>query len=179
MMNSWYPTSIRTYSVPEQNGVSERKNIIVIETSRAMLMEKGLPKCFWAEVVSTEIYMLNRCPTKVMQIKTSIEAWNGRKPLAKHLKVFSHICYKHVSKEKRGKLYEKTKKRIFLGYSTQSRGYLSNKEARNQVSMKMLHIIGRQKKLKERLSTFSYCQAKILIKTKMKLLLQLKNQHKS
>ena len=62
---------------PEKNSVSERKNGIVMETTRAMLMEKGLPKTFWAEAVSTAVYLQNRCPTKVIQDKTPVEAWSG------------------------------------------------------------------------------------------------------
>ena len=94
-----------------------------METARSMLMEKGLPKTFWAEAVSTAVYLLNRCPTKAVQDKTPVEAWSGRKPSAKHLRVFGCICYTHIPKEKRGKLDEKTEKGIFLGYSTQSKGY--------------------------------------------------------
>ncbi|KAL0356269.1 UNVERIFIED_CONTAM: Retrovirus-related Pol polyprotein from transposon RE1 [Sesamum radiatum] len=54
---------------------------------------------------------------------TPIEAWSGRKPSAKHLRVFGSICYVHIPTEKRHKLEEKTEKGIFLGYSTQSKGY--------------------------------------------------------
>lgn len=81
---------------PEQNGVSERKNRTVMETARAMLMEKGLPNTFWAEAVSTAVYLLNRCPTKAVHDKTPVEAWSGRKPSAKHLRVFGCICYTHI-----------------------------------------------------------------------------------
>ncbi|KAL5556508.1 hypothetical protein UlMin_038744 [Ulmus minor] len=110
-------------STPEKNGVSERKNIIVMETTRAMLMEKGLPKTLWAEAVYTAVYLLNRCPTNVVKNKTPVEAWSGRKPSTKHLRVFGCICYTHIPQEKRSKLDEKTEKGIFLGYSTQSKGY--------------------------------------------------------
>ncbi|KAL0314620.1 UNVERIFIED_CONTAM: Retrovirus-related Pol polyprotein from transposon RE2 [Sesamum angustifolium] len=54
---------------------------------------------------------------------TPIEAWRGKKPSAKHLRVFSSICYVHIPTEKRHKLEEKTEKGIFLGYSTQSKGH--------------------------------------------------------
>ncbi|KAL0341191.1 UNVERIFIED_CONTAM: hypothetical protein Sradi_4635900 [Sesamum radiatum] len=54
---------------------------------------------------------------------TPIEAWSGKKPSAKHLRVFGSICYVHIPTEKRHKLEEKTEKGIFLGYSTQSKGY--------------------------------------------------------
>ncbi|KAK4399009.1 Tricyclene synthase Oc15, chloroplastic [Sesamum angolense] len=54
---------------------------------------------------------------------TPLEAWSGKKPSAKHLRVFGSICYVHIPTEKRHKLEEKTEKGIFLGYSTQSKGY--------------------------------------------------------
>ncbi|KAK4387924.1 Retrovirus-related Pol polyprotein from transposon TNT 1-94 [Sesamum angolense] len=108
---------------PQQNGVSERKNRTVMEMARSMLQEKHLPKVFWAEAVYTAVYLLNRCPTKAVQNMTPIEAWSGKKPSAKHLRVFGSICYVHIPTEKRHKLEEKTEKGIFLGYSTQSKGY--------------------------------------------------------
>ncbi|KAK4399641.1 Retrovirus-related Pol polyprotein from transposon TNT 1-94 [Sesamum angolense] len=107
---------------PQQNGVSERKNRTVMEMARSMLQEKHLPKAFWAEAVYTAVYLLNRCPTKAVQNMTPIEAWSGKKPSAKHLRVFGSICYVHIPTEKRHKLEEKTEKGIFLG-TTQSKGY--------------------------------------------------------
>ncbi|KAK4384934.1 Retrovirus-related Pol polyprotein from transposon TNT 1-94 [Sesamum angolense] len=108
---------------PQQNGVSERKNRTVMEMARSMLQEKHLPKAFWAEAVYTAVYLLNRCPTKAVQNMTPIEAWTGKKPSSKHLRVFGSICYVHIPTEKMHKLEEKTEKGIFLGYSTQSKGY--------------------------------------------------------
>ncbi|TXG50907.1 hypothetical protein EZV62_023431 [Acer yangbiense] len=64
-----------------------------------------------------------RCPTKAVQNKTPVEAWSGRKPSAKHLRVFGSICYVHIPKEKRSNLDDKTEKEIFVGYSSQSKGY--------------------------------------------------------
>jgi len=69
-----------------------------------MLKEKGMPNTFWAEAVYTIVYILNRCPIKAVKDKTPIEAWSGRKPLAKHLQVFGSICYIHVSDQRRYKL---------------------------------------------------------------------------
>jgi len=88
-----------------------------------MLKEKGLPNTFWAEAVYTAVYLLNRCLTKAVQNKTPVEVWSGRKPSAKHLKVFGCICYVHIPNQKRSKLDEKTEKGIFIGYSDQSKGY--------------------------------------------------------
>jgi len=100
-----------------------RERIVVMEMARSMLKEKGIPNTFWAEVVYTAVYLLNRCPTKAVQDKNPIEAWSGKKPSAKHLRVFGSICYIHVPDQKRHKLEDKTIRGIFLGYSTQSKGY--------------------------------------------------------
>nr|KYP47196.1 Copia protein [Cajanus cajan] len=79
-----------------------------MEMARSMLKEKGLPNTFWAEAVYTVVYLLNRCPTKAVRDKTPIEAWSGKKPSAKHLRVFGSICYIHVPDEKMHKLKDKT-----------------------------------------------------------------------
>ena len=91
--------------------------------ARSMLMAKGLPKKFWAKAVNTAVYILNRCPTKAAKEMTPIEAWSGHKPTANHFKVFGCICYIHVPDQKRHKLQEKSEKGIFLGYSSQSKGF--------------------------------------------------------
>ncbi|GJU41076.1 putative ribonuclease H-like domain-containing protein [Tanacetum coccineum] len=64
-MNQFYERKgiKRSFSVartPQQNGVAERKNITLIEASRAMLAESKLPTTFWAEVVNTTCYVQNR-----------------------------------------------------------------------------------------------------------------------
>ncbi|GJS93051.1 ribonuclease H-like domain-containing protein [Tanacetum coccineum] len=53
----------REFSVartPQHNGVAERKNRTLIETTRTMLVDSKLPTTFWAEVVNTVCYVLNR-----------------------------------------------------------------------------------------------------------------------
>ena len=43
-----------------QNGVAERKHRHIFETSSALLRSSELPPHFWAEVVSTAIFLINR-----------------------------------------------------------------------------------------------------------------------
>ena len=61
--------------------------------AKCMLLEKGIPFEFWAEVVNTAVYIFNRCPTKALNKKTHFEAYSGRKPGVKHLRVFGSLCY--------------------------------------------------------------------------------------
>jgi transposase InsO family protein len=57
----------------EQNGVSERRNRYVMEMARCMLLEKELPKEFWAEAANTTVFLQNRLPAKFLEDKTPFE----------------------------------------------------------------------------------------------------------
>ncbi|BBN67325.1 transposable element gene [Prunus dulcis] len=89
---------------PQQNGVAERKNRTIVEMAKCMMFEKGMPLEFWAETVNTAVYVLNRSPTKALDKKTPFEAYSGRKPGLKHLRVFGSLCYAHVPNPQRQKL---------------------------------------------------------------------------
>ena len=58
---------------PQQNGVVERKNRTIMEMTRCLLHEKGLPKKFWDEAANTIVFLLNRLPTKALQKKIPFE----------------------------------------------------------------------------------------------------------
>ena len=94
-----------------------------MEMYRCLMFEKHLPKKFWAEGVNTSVYLLNRLPTKALEFKTPYEIWYGVTPSLKHLKVFGSICYVHVPKIKRDKLDQKADIGIFVGYSSNTKGY--------------------------------------------------------
>ena len=108
---------------PEQNGVAERMNRPLVETTRSMFADSGLPKRFWAEALSTAVYLHNRSPTTSLQSKTPFEAWFGHKPDVNHLRVFGCDAYAHVPKDERRKIDSKAKKAIFLGYGDGIKGY--------------------------------------------------------
>jgi transposase InsO family protein len=46
--------------VPQQNGVVECKNRILVEMTRTMLDEHRTPRRFWAEAINTVCYISNR-----------------------------------------------------------------------------------------------------------------------
>jgi transposase InsO family protein len=45
---------------PQQNGVVERKNRILLDMARTMLDEYKTPDRFWAEAINTACYSINR-----------------------------------------------------------------------------------------------------------------------
>jgi hypothetical protein len=82
-----------------------------------MLNEKNLPNYFWAKVVVTAVYIMNRTPTAAIHGMTLEEKFTGKKLDVSHLKVFGCIACVHVLDEKRSKLDPKADKCIFIGYS--------------------------------------------------------------
>ena len=107
---------------PQQNGIAERLNRTLVEMARSMLLDAKLPKKFWAEAVSTAVYLKNRSPSKPLS-KTPYEVWNGRKPKVNHLRVFGSDAYAHVPRDERGKFDSKTCKCIMVGYGMITKGY--------------------------------------------------------
>ncbi len=88
-----------------------------------MLVDAKLPHKFWAEALSTAVYLKNRSPTKALRDLTPNEAWTKKKPKVEHLRVFGCDAYAHVPKDERQKLDTKSRKCIFLGYGAETKGY--------------------------------------------------------
>lgn len=108
---------------PEQNGVAERLNRTLMESVRTMLADSKLPHRFWAEALSTSVYLRNRSPTKALEGITPYEAWNNIKPDVSFLRAFGCTAYAHVPKVERHKLDYKSRKCVMLGYSDNRKGY--------------------------------------------------------
>ena len=98
-------------------------NRTLVEAVRTMLTDAHLPKIFWAEAISTAVYLRNRSPTTAVTGKTPFEALTGKKPNVQNHNIFGCLAYSHVAKDKRQKLDVKSNKCIFLGYECNVKGY--------------------------------------------------------
>ena len=109
-----------TVGTPQQNGMAERFNRTLLERVRCMLINASLPRVFWAEAVATAIYLINRCPSGAIQMKTPEEMWTGRPADYSRLRVFGCTAYAHIRQDK---LEPRAEKCIFLGYPEGVKGY--------------------------------------------------------
>lgn len=57
-----------------------------------------LPKPYWAQSVSTAVYLLNRSPSSSVNEKIPEELWNGIKPNLSHIRVFGCKAFRHREK---------------------------------------------------------------------------------
>ena len=91
--------------------------------ARIMLHEYNLSLYFWAEVVNTSCYIVNRVFKRQILNKTSYELWNNRKPKISYLRVFECKCFILNTKKNLENFDSKADKRIFLGYFIFSKAY--------------------------------------------------------
>ena len=49
-------------NTPQQNGISERDGRTIMNMTRCLLVDTGLPKFLWAELCETATYLINRAP---------------------------------------------------------------------------------------------------------------------
>lgn len=61
---------------PQQNGMVERRNQMIVGMARSMLKAKKMAAVFWGEGVSA-VFILDRSPTKSLKGSTPFEAWHG------------------------------------------------------------------------------------------------------
>jgi len=101
---------------PQENGVSERMNITIMERARCMRLHAGLPLQFWADAVDNPVYLINRGPSSSLDGGVPEEAWTGKKVNYSFLNPFGCEAFVHIDKENRTKLEEKSKKCTFIGY---------------------------------------------------------------
>jgi hypothetical protein len=126
---------------PQQNGVAERMNMMLMEKSRCMLSGVGLGKELWGEAVGIVCYLVNRSPSSTLDDKTPQEVWTSNKTSLTHLKLFGCDAYVHVPKENKSKLDKKAEKCIFIGYKYGLKGLrFGTQKLRRQFIAKMWYL---------------------------------------
>jgi len=88
-----------------------------------MMNERNIARSFWVEAIHTTVHILNKAHQSPNNDKTPYELWYGRSDSIKHFRVFGSKCYIKNNDEKLGKFDNRADEGVFLGYSTNSKGY--------------------------------------------------------
>ena len=117
---------------PHQNGVVERLNRTIGESTRAMLYYAGLPERFWTLACQAAVYINNRLPSKATGKLTPYQLWHGKRPHIGHIRTFGCLAYTLVHQA--GKLEDRARRCTFVGYAIDSsRTYLLWDNGRRQL----------------------------------------------
>jgi len=130
----------QTPGEPQQNGVAERKNHILMDMVRSMMSYSTLPINLWMEALKIAIYILNRVPSKSVP-KTPYELWTGREPSLNHFRVWGCPAEAKVFNPNIGKLDPKTVSYHFIGYPEKSKGYYFYCPDRHTKFVETRHVV--------------------------------------
>jgi hypothetical protein len=107
----------------QQNGRAERILRTINNILCSILFQASLPPVYWANSLHTATHLLNRHPTKTLDDLTPFFSLYGTHPTYDHLRVFGCACYPNLSSTAPHKLSPRSTLCVFLGYSTDHKGY--------------------------------------------------------
>jgi histone deacetylase 1/2 len=107
----------------QQNGTAERKHRHIVETGLTLLAHASLPLCYWNDAFSTACFLINRLPSRTIDMQTPLERLLRETPDYTFFKVFGCACWPHLRPYNNHKLDFRSKKCVFLGYSPIHKGY--------------------------------------------------------
>nr|GEY15347.1 hypothetical protein [Tanacetum cinerariifolium] len=107
----------------QQNGVIKRRNRMLIEAARTMLIYAQALLFLWAEAVATACYTKNRSIVQLCHDKTPYELLHNKLPDHSFLYVFGALCYPTNDSENLGKLQPKADIGIFIGYAPTKKAF--------------------------------------------------------
>ena len=92
----------------------------MLDMVRSMMGLADLPRSFWGYALQTAVYILNRVPSKSVDV-TPYEIWYNKKPILSHIKVWG--CPAYVKRTMSDKLEAKSNKCLFVGYPKETIEY--------------------------------------------------------
>ncbi|PKU64958.1 Retrovirus-related Pol polyprotein from transposon TNT 1-94 [Dendrobium catenatum] len=125
---------------PEQNGVAERKHRHLLDITRTLLIASGLPNSFWTDALSTANYLINRLPSKTIALQTPFQKLYNNPPDYDNLRTFGCLCYPWLQPYAKDKLSPRSQPCLFLGYSTNHKGYKCFNIATNKTQISR-HVV--------------------------------------
>jgi histone deacetylase 1/2 len=107
----------------QKNGTAERKHRHIVETGLTLLAHASVPLYYWSDAFTTACFLINRLPSRTTAMKTPLERLLRETPDYTFFKVFGCACWPHLRPYNTHKLDFRSKKCVFLGYSSLHKGY--------------------------------------------------------
>ena len=107
----------------QQNGSVERRHRHIVETGLALLSHASVPYKYWDSAFQMACYLINRLPTPILSNISPLEKLFQQQPNYSFLRVFGCECWPYLRPYNRHKMEFHSQRCIFLGYSSNHRGY--------------------------------------------------------
>ncbi|EWM20124.1 retrotransposon unclassified [Nannochloropsis gaditana] len=102
---------------PQDNGLAEKSWHILCNMARALRIQAGLGKGFWAEALNTAAYIWNRSRNSALGPgETPYYKMFGKHASVKHLRTFGCKAFVHDTSVRRGKFDDRAVEGILIGY---------------------------------------------------------------
>lgn len=103
---------------PQQNSVVERKDIHLLEISRALMFGPELSLSYWADCVMAAAHIINKLPSSILKNKTPFEKMFENPPNYSNLKAFGCLAMAYNPDRYIDKFTTKFVPCLFVGYPT-------------------------------------------------------------
>ena len=108
----------------QQNGVAERKHRHLLDMTRTLLVEMGVPHSLWHDALLTSAYLLNRLPSSPLGGEVPLRRLHPTRELfSLPPRVFGCVAFVHDHTPNLSKLSPRSIKGVFVGYSRTQKGY--------------------------------------------------------
>ena len=108
----------------QQNGVAERKHRHIVDISLTLISHSSLPLTYWSYAFATAVHLINRIPSSHRAFISPWEALFHSSPDYSIFKSFRCACFPLLRPYSKHKLLPRSRECVFLGYASNSKGYL-------------------------------------------------------
>ena len=99
---------------PQQNGLAEKMNCTICENVRSMLSYAKLPRIFKDEAMRTSPDIINLSTVYASEMNVLEHVLTEKDVSYKHVKVFGHRAFTHITKDERSRLDDKARSCIYF-----------------------------------------------------------------
>lgn len=101
---------------PQQNAIVERKHKHLLNVARALCFQPNLPTQFWIESILTATFLINRTPSKVLNLDTPYARLHNSPPSYINLRVFGCLAFVSIFSAGMNKFEPRARLYVFIGY---------------------------------------------------------------
>ena len=111
-----------------QNGLAERKIGDIMNRCTTLMIASNIPRNLWGFAILTAVYLINRVPSKGLNLRTPVELIDEKFPMIQQRerlkpRIFGCIGYVLSHDRNQDKLSPRAHKCVFVGYSYTQKGY--------------------------------------------------------